>query len=228
MVMGKIEKLDPHVTLLIIATILLGGSKEPVRAVDISDYLDVSRATISRWISKAEELGYLKSTISRKVQYVIATQKAVQLIKSVYESLEERSWGEEVILAEVFSGMGEGAYYMSRPGYVMEFRKVLGYIPYPGTLNLRIKEVRDYTTIREWKASVSPKIIQGFVEGGRTFGNVEVLPIKLNGRVRAHAIFPERRHYRDDVLEVIHEENLRIKLNVRDGDVVAVYLSDWD
>ncbi len=228
MVAGKLENLDPYVTHLIIATILLGGSKEPVKAVDISEYLNVSRATVSRWIARAEELGFLKSTISKKVQYVIVTQKAIQLIRSVYESIESRRWKEEVVLGEVFSGMGEGAYYMSRPGYTIEFKKVLGYVPYPGTLNLRIKEAKDYALVREWRTRVRPKIIHGFVEGGRTFGNVEVLPVRLNGKIRAYAIFPERRHYGDEVLEIIHEESLRVKLGVRDGDIVAVYLSDWD
>ncbi len=220
------KELDPYTSHLLLAVILLGGSKKPVRASDLCEYLNTSRATISRWISRAEDLGFLRSTMARRVQYVMATQKALELIRTLYEMTQGISWDEEVLMAEVFSGMKEGAYYMSRPGYVMGFKEVLGYIPFPGTLNLRVRG-EDVSKIREWRRRVRPKIVPGFIEAGRTFGDVEVLPVSLNGSVEAHAIFPLRRHYGDDVLEIIHPESLRIKLNVKDGDIVAVTLKKW-
>ncbi len=220
------KELDPYTSHLLLAVILLGGSKKPVRASDLCEYLNTSRATISRWISRAEDLGFLRSTMARRVQYVMATQKALELVRTLYEMTQGISWDEEVLMAEVFSGMKEGAYYMSRPGYVMGFKEVLGYIPFPGTLNLRVRG-EDISKIREWRRRVRPKVVPGFVESGRTFGDVEVLPVVLNGSVGAHAIFPLRRHYGDDVLEIIHPESLRIKLNVKDGDIVAITLKKW-
>ncbi len=220
------KELDPYTSHLLLAVILLGGSKKPVRASDLCDYLNTSRATISRWISRAEDLGFLRSTTARRVQYVMATQKTLELVRTLYEMTQGISWDEEVLMAEVFSGMKEGAYYMSRPGYVMGFKEILGYIPFPGTLNLRVRG-EDIPKIREWRRKVSPKIVPGFVEAGRTFGDVEVLPVVLNGSVEAHAIFPLRRHYGDDVLEIIYPESLRIKLNVKDGDIIAVTLKKW-
>lgn len=220
------KDLDPYISHLLLAVILLGGSIKPVRASDLCEYLNASRATISRWISRAEELGFLKSTIARRVQYVMATQKTLELVKTIYEMIEGVSWDGEVMMAEVFSGMREGAYYMSRPEYAMGFEEVLGYIPYPGTLNLRIRG-QDVPKVRDWRRRVRPKFIPGFVESGRTFGDVEVLPVLLNGSVEAHAVFPVRRHYADDVLEVIHPESLRVKLGLKDGDIVAVTLKSW-
>ncbi len=220
------KELDPYTSHLLLAVILLGGSKKPVRASDLCEYLNTSRATISRWISRAEELGFLRSTMARRVQYVMATQKALELVRTLYEMTQGISWDEEVLMAEVFSGMKEGAYYMSRPGYVMGFKEILGYIPFPGTLNLRVRG-DDVSKIREWRRRVRPKVVPGFVEAGRTFGDVEVLPVVLNGFVEAHAIFPLRRHYGDDVLEIIYPESLRIKLNIKDGDIVAVTLKKW-
>ncbi len=220
------KELDPYTSHLLLAVILLGGSKKPVRASDLCEYLNTSRATISRWISRAEDLGFLRSTMARRVQYVMATQKALELVRTLYEMTQGISWDEEVLMAEVFSGMKEGAYYMSRPGYMMGFKEVLGYIPFPGTLNLRVRG-EDVSKIREWRRRVRPKVVPGFVEAGRTFGDVEALPVVLNGSVEAHAIFPLRRHYGDDVLEIIHPESLRIKLNVKDGDIVAVTLKKW-
>ncbi|MDK2372228.1 MAG: CTP-dependent riboflavin kinase [Candidatus Korarchaeota archaeon] len=220
------KELDPYTSHLLLAVILLGGSKKPVRASDLCEYLNTSRATISRWISRAEDLGFLRSTMARRVQYVMTTQKALELVRTLYEMTQGISWDEEVLMAEVFSGMKEGAYYMSRPGYVMGFKEVVGYIPFPGTLNLRVRG-EDISKIREWRRRVRPKVVPGFVEAGRTFGDVEVLPVVLNGSVEAHAIFPLRRHYGDDVLEIIHPESLRIKLNAKDGDIVAITLKKW-
>ncbi len=222
----EFKKLDPYTSHLLLAVILLGGSKKPVRASDLCEYLNTSRATISRWISKAEELGFLRSTMARRTQYIMATQKALGLIRTIYEMTEGTSWDEEVLMAEVSSGMREGAYYMSRPGYMMGFKEILGYIPFPGTLNLRVKG-EDVLKIKEWRRRVRPKIVPGFIEAGRTFGDVEVMPVELNGSVDAHAIFPIRRHYGDDVLEIIHAESLRVKLGLRDGDIVAVTLKRW-
>ncbi len=222
----EFKELDPYTSHLVLAVIMLGGSKRPIRASDLCEYLSTSRATISRWISRAEDLGFLKSMMARRVQYVMATQKALELVRTLYEMTEGVNWDEEVLMAEVFSGMKEGAYYMSRPGYIMGFKEVLGYIPYPGTLNLRVRG-EDISKIREWRRRVRPKVVPGFVESGRTFGDVEVLPVLLNGSIEAHAIFPLRRHYGDDVLEVIHPESLRVKLNVKDGDIVAVTLKKW-
>ncbi len=222
----EFKELDPYTSHLVLAVIMLGGSKRPIRASDLCEYLNTSRATISRWISRAEDLGFLKSMMARRVQYVMATQKALELVRTLYEMTEGVNWDEEVLMAEVFSGMKEGAYYMSRPGYIMGFKEVLGYIPYPGTLNLRVRG-EDISKIREWRRRVRPKVVPGFVESGRTFGDVEVLPVLLNGSIEAHAIFPLRRHYGDDVLEVIHPESLRVKLNVKDGDIVAVTLKKW-
>ncbi len=222
----EFKKLDPYTSHLLLAVILLGGSKKPVRASDLCEYLNTSRATISRWISKAEDLGFLKSIIAKRVQYVMVTQKSLELIRTIYEMTEGVRWDKEILMAEVFSGMREGAYYMSRPGYVMGFKEIVGYVPFPGTLNLKMRE-EDMIKVKEWRRKVRPKLVQGFVEAGRTFGDVEVLPIELNGSIRAHAIFPLRRHYGDDVLEVIHPESLRVKLNLKDGDIVAVALETW-
>jgi len=223
----EFRNLDPYVSHLIMAIILLGGSKKPIKASDLCEYLNTSRATVSRWISRAEELGFLKTSLARRTQYVMATQKSVELVQTIYEMAKDVKWGEEILMCEVFSGMREGAYYMSRPGYIMGFKEALGYVPYPGTLNVRVKSEVDISTIREWRRKVRPKVIPGFVESGRTFGDVEVLPVKINGVVEAHAIFPVRRHYGDDVLEIIHPESLRVKLELRDGDVVAVILTRW-
>jgi len=222
----EVMKADPSVTHLIISLALLGGAKKPVRAKDLSRLMNASRATLSRWVSRAEELGFVRSATSKKSQYVMLSEKSLELLRSIRESIEGIEWGEKVVMGEVFSGMGEGAYYMSRKGYLRGFMEVVGCRPFPGTLNLRLGH-EDAWKVVEWRRKVVPKVIPGFYEEGRTFGEVEVYPVTINGEINAFSVFPRRRHYGYDVLELVHEENLREKMGLRDGEVVAVTLKSW-
>ena len=61
--------------------------------------------------------------------------------------LDELRWyleGEEaqviVLEGEVISGLYEGAYYISKNGYRTQIIEKLGFDPYPGTLNLKLKD----------------------------------------------------------------------------------------
>ncbi|MEM3445936.1 MAG: DUF120 domain-containing protein [Candidatus Korarchaeum sp.] len=222
----ELMRADPSVTHLIVSLALLGATKRPVRARDLSKFMSTSRATLSRWVSRAEELGFVRSATSKKSQYIMLSEKSVELLRSIGESIEGLGWGDRVVIGEVFSGMGEGAYYMSRSGYIEGFIRIIGYKPFPGTLNLKLS-YEDAVKVSEWRRKVVPYSIPGFSEGGRTFGDVEVYPVVINGEVEALSVFPKRRHYGQDVLELVHEENLREKLKLRDGDMVAVTLRSW-
>ena len=41
---------------------------------------------------------------------------------------------------EVTTGLGKAAYFLSQEFYTKEFEKNLGFVPYPGTLNLVVSE----------------------------------------------------------------------------------------
>lgn len=222
----ELMKADPSVTHLIVSLALLGAAKKPVRAKDLGELISTSRATLSRWVSRAEELGFVKSVTSKKTQYLMLSEKSVELLRSIVESMEGIGWGDRVVMGEVFSGMGEGAYYMSRRGYLSGFVRVIGCEPFPGTLNLRLS-YEDAVKVSEWRRRVAPKVITGFSEEGRTFGDVELYPVLINSEVPALSVFPRRRHYGHDVLEIVHKENLRERLGLRDGDMVAVTLRSW-
>ena len=45
-----------------------------------------------------------------------------------------------IINGEVTTGLGKAAYFLSQEFYTKEFKKNLGFIPYPGTLNVIVSD----------------------------------------------------------------------------------------
>ena len=119
-------------------------------------------------------------------------------------------------------GLGEGRYYLSQPGYVVQFTERLGYTPYPGTLNVGSVRTRSASvaSVAVWNGIR----IDGFQASGRTFGGATCYPARMNGR-SCHSIHPDRTHHKD-VVEIISAENLREVLHVKDGDPVAIELEE--
>ncbi len=114
--------------------------------------------------------------------------------------------------ATVVSGLGQGSFFVSLEGYRRQFEEKLGFVPFPGTLNLRLEE-----PFPEEQAV----IIEGFSEAGRTFGQCRCYRIVLSG-VPAAVIRPEKSRYPPELIEVIAPVNLRRALGLEDGDAVDV------
>ena len=55
----------------------------------------------------------------------------------------ERTKAELDVTGVLFSGLGEGAYYIMIKGYRKQFQSKLGFDPFPGTLNLRLDSTVD-------------------------------------------------------------------------------------
>ena len=128
------------------------------------------------------------------------------------------------LVGSVVSGLGEGRYYVSREGYVRQFREKLGFVPYPGTLNLLL---RDGSVVLRRRLDARSGIkIESFTAEGRTFGGskcffCEILRDGCDG-VQCAVVIPERTHYPDNVVEIISPVNLREKLGLEDGDELRV------
>ncbi|HLF15930.1 MAG TPA: DUF120 domain-containing protein, partial [Candidatus Thermoplasmatota archaeon] len=123
---------------------------------------------------------------------------------------------------EVRTGLGEGRYYLSRPGYKERFRAALGWEPFPGTLNLELggAEANKLGYLRRHPVH----LIEAFQAEGRTFGAVTCHLAKVNGTACA-AILPHRTHH-TTTLELIAPVRLRDALPCEDGQrlEVTVYL----
>ena len=120
------------------------------------------------------------------------------------------------INGEVTTGLGKAAYFLSQEFYTNEFKKNLGFIPYPGTLNVIVSD--EYLDeINEIKDSC-----QNLIKPDEGFGAVKYIEAVLNDNVNGAIVFPAKTTHEENYLEFIAEERLRDELNLEDGDIVLL------
>ena len=99
-----------------------------------------------------------------------------------------------ILSGTLFSGLGEGAYYISLPGYKKQFISKLGFEPYPGTLNLKISDVF-HKQFFDKLSNNDGILIEGFTDKKRTYGNVKCFPCTINSNIQGSIIVIERTHH---------------------------------
>ncbi len=121
----------------------------------------------------------------------------------------------------VFSGLSEGAYYVSLQGYSKAFLDSFGFRPFPGTLNLRLSGPVMVDRHRRLNASDGVDV-PGFRDGNRSYGGVKCFRALIGGRYPGAVLAIVRTQYDMSVLEVISPLNLRKTLKLGDGDECSV------
>ena len=120
------------------------------------------------------------------------------------------------INGEVTTGLGKAAYFLSQEFYTREFNKNLGFIPYPGTLNVIVSE--EYLDeINQIKNSC-----QNLIKPDEGFGAVKFIEATLNDEINGAIVFPAKTTHEENYLEFIAENKLRDDLKLNDGDVVSL------
>jgi len=190
---------------------------------EIAKKLGLSQQTASRHLIELERLGHIKRMKAARGELIQITPKGAEQLNLMYLTLQRIFEGpkrEVLIEGEVFTGLREGAYYVSQPGYRRQFIEKLGFDPYPGTLNLKVeKQSQRERKILETYPSIT---LEGFMNGTRSFGQVKCYRARLNDRVDGIVVTALRSHYGEDVLEIIAPKNLREILGLKDGDSVKV------
>lgn len=214
-------------TLAVLKLLALAGADEtPVLLTsrELGERLGVSQQAADRYLVALEKKGLLSRALAQRRQRLLLTPAAMDLLRSEYHGYHRIFEGPARVSfsGQVASGLGEGRYYLSQPGYVVQFTERLGYAPYPGTLNVRLnaRSLRKVALLDSWTGIR----IDGFHASGRTFGGATCFPAKMNGR-SCHLIHPDRSHYKD-VVEFVAAECLREALPVRDDDVVEVDIEE--
>ncbi|MGP8077038.1 MAG: DUF120 domain-containing protein [Thermoplasmata archaeon] len=191
---------------------------------EVGERIGVSQQAADRYLLALEAKGLVTRSMAQRRQRLLLTPAAMELLRNEYHGYRRIFEGPaKVALAgKVSSGLGEGRYYLSQPGYVIQFTERLGYSPYPGTLNVRVgaEALRKASLVSEW----SGIRIDGFHASGRTFGGATCFPARMNGHP-CHLIHPDRTHYKD-VIEFIARDCLREALPVKDHDTVEVSIEE--
>ncbi|MDG7050416.1 MAG: CTP-dependent riboflavin kinase, partial [Nitrososphaerota archaeon] len=122
------------------------------------------------------------------------------------------------------AGMGEGKYYMSLKGYTKQFAQKIGYVPFPGTLNVKLDKKEHVESLRQLNNLDGTKI-DGFSDGKRTYGWVKCFTCKLNDKVDAQLIMLERTHHDLSTIELISKFEIRKKLALKSGSPISIKIT---
>ena len=117
---------------------------------------------------------------------------------------------------EVTTCLGKAAYFLSQDFYTKEFKKNLGFIPYPGTLNIIVGE--EYLP----KISEIKNTCENLIKPDTEFGAVKYIEAVLNDEIKGAIVFPAKTTHEENYLEFIAENKLRDLLNIEDGDIVTI------
>lgn len=191
----------------------------------LAEKLGISQQTASRQLIELERRGLIQRTITSEGSLIKITDAGVEELQKLHVNLRfllEATYPPSITLeGTVFTGLGEGAYYILKEPYRRQFIEKLGFDPYPGTLNLKL--TTDYDLKARTELEAYPAIeIQGFKNEDRTFGLVKCYPAKIDNKVKGALVFALRSHYDKTVLEVIAPVYLRKQLNLKDGHKVKV------
>jgi len=191
----------------------------------LAEKLGMSQQTASRYLIELDRKRWIERTITAEGCLIRITDSGVKELQKLYSNLRylmEIAYPPSVTLeGTVFTGLGEGAYYISKEQYRKQFIEKLGFDPYPGTLNLKLTTDYDIKTRAELEAY--PAIaIDGFVNENRTFGSVKCYPVTIENKERGALILALRSHYDTSVLEIISPVPIRKHLKLKDGHKVKV------
>ena len=117
---------------------------------------------------------------------------------------------------EVTTGLGKAAFFLSQEFYTNEFKKNLGFIPFPGTLNVVVDD-KYLDEINDIKDNC-----QNLIKPDEGFGAVKYIEAVLNDKVKGALVFPAKTTHEENYLEFITESKLRDELKLNDGDIVTL------
>ncbi|MCW4046910.1 MAG: DUF120 domain-containing protein [Candidatus Bathyarchaeota archaeon] len=191
----------------------------------LAEKMGISQQTASRYLIELERAGLIQRTVTPEGSLIKIESAGAAELQRLYASLRsliEATYPPSVTLeGTVFTGLGEGAYYIAKEYYRKQFIEKLGFDPYPGTLNLKLTSDYDLKTRTELEAYPAIEI-QGFKNENRTFGLVKCYPATIENKVKGALIFALRSHYDASVVEIIAPACLRKQLNLKDGHKVKV------
>ena len=183
-----------------------------------------SQQAASKHILELENGGFIDRLMTGRKLSVKITQKGYSELVKLHSVLgfSLDSFPSHIELSgSVVSGLGEGSYYMSLKGYTKQFKVKVGYIPFPGTLNIKLNQLQT-TQIIQQLDEFDNIMIEPFSDGKRTYGWVKCFHVMLNNSIKCELIRLERTHHDNSVIELISKNNLRKTGRLETGSKVTV------
>ena len=205
----------------------LARRKGKITTTMLAKKLDSSQQTISRKIRELESHGMIERESHHKGQIITLTERGRGFLRKRFLELRdiiEYSKSEGISFGgSLISGSGEGGYYVGQDEYFLQFHDKLGFRPFLGTLNIRLKSVHDIRTKNEME-KIKSIVVEGFKKEKRTFGDIRCYPCVVNRRIKGAVVIPDRSHHPPDVLEIIAPVYMRKNLSLKDNDYIRVEL----
>ncbi len=205
----------------------LGAITDPIvlTTKKFGEFLGKSQQMGSKILNDLKDLGFIEYEAITGGRKIHITPEGRGFLEHAYLEIYKALHPEErhvIIDGKLFSGFGEGRYYIAMEEYSNQFAEKLGFKPFPGTLNLRLDEnnKNKYERVR----GLMPFVISGFTKEGRTFGDVLCWKVKIFNDTVGAIILPVRTHHSINTLEIIAPVNLREKYNLKDGDLVKIHV----
>ena len=213
--------------ILTLTHLLAKGAKHNFVSITTSTLgksINRSQQAASKHLLELEKNGFIERILSGRNVSVKITHKGytemVKLSTTLRTSLN-LSPSNIILTGILVSGMGEGAYYMSLKGYTKQFKKKIGYIPFPGTLNIRLTKNEHIETVRQLDI-FDGILINGFSDEKRTYGWVKCFKAKLNKSIDCELIRLERTLHDKSIVELISKSCIRKVAKMLDGHKVTI------
>ncbi|HSB50664.1 MAG TPA: DUF120 domain-containing protein [Nitrosopumilaceae archaeon] len=216
--------------ILTLSYLLSKGAKHnfvPITTSSLGNNINKSQQAASKHLLELEHDGFIDRIMTGRNVSVKITPKGFTEILKLFTTLQTGldSLPSYVELKGILvSGMGEGAYYMSLKGYTKQFKKKIGYIPFPGTLNISLSKNEYIDAVGQFDA-LDGALIKGFSDGKRTYGWVKCFKAKLNKSIDCELIRLERTAHDKTIIELISKTNLRKSAKLSNGSNVTIRIS---
>ena len=213
--------------LLTLSYLLSKGAKYNYVTVTTSSLgknIQKSQQAASKHLLELEQNKFIERIISgRNISVKITSKGFSEMVKlsSILQKSLDSAPSHVELKGTLVSGMGEGAYYMGLKGYTKQFQSKIGYVPFPGTLNVRLDQKVHQEAIKQFETLNGVKI-KSFSDGKRTYGWVKCFNAKLNNSTNCELIMLERTHHDDSIIELISKSCLRKTAKLKDGSKVSI------
>lgn len=118
----------------------------------------------------------------------------------------------------ILSGIGKGAYFTTIDWVVQQCREMLGFTPFPGTLNVRVHDMECDKLDRLCRETTLR-----LVPDNPAFCSAPIQQVTVWG-LPAAIVFPaeEVRVHEHRIIEIISSQNLKQTLGLKDGDPLTL------